>query len=416
MTRDLHNERGMALIIVLMVVSILTIIVTEFTFSAQVDYHMVHNGLSGLKASLLARSGINIGEALLLQDQDPTVDSFAEEWCPLPGPRGESCLIDETNSGIVIPENMRLRVQIFDEGAKFNINLTKPATVAEFRQYMTNKQSGNNNPSNLRVFERRLLLLSEVMQAFGLQPEAIDNLTTYWERSYQQLCQEVGWDAACNPPGGAPPQGTPAPTPMPGAPPLNAGQLSPPDLPSLDDVGVVPGFSPSVLRRSRGLVTAFTGRSRNVPASINLNTAPRRLLDILINDAATVDSIISEREQAPIKQTAQLVQQAAATWANDPARQQLNTLFNTATSQFFLIKASAIINPNPLTGKGGIGRTVSVLVRRDPKPGVGQNAPPGTARWVLTRTDWQKEGGAVLFREDLDQDDLSGEGSPSRDF
>ncbi len=406
MTRNTDNERGMALIIVLMVVSILTIIVTEFTFSAQVDYHMVHNGLSSLKASLLARSGINIGEALLLHDQDPTVDSFAEEWCPLAGPRGESCLIDETNSGIVIPENMRLRVQIFDEGAKFNINWTKP-NLTEFQAYMTKKLAGSSN-SDPTPFHLRVRLLGEVMQAFGLQLEAVDNLARHWEESSTQLCQQFGWSAACKPPVPLPGGG---PVPPPGPAPLNAGYLVAPDFPSLDDVGIVTGFSPAVLRRSRSFVTAFARRGSNpqvgAQGSINLNTAPRRLLEILLQDAATVDSIISEREQGPSKQLPQLVHQAAAVWKNDPSnpRNKLSDLFNTATSQLFLIRASAIINPNPLTGKGGIGRTVSMLVRRDPKPGVGQNAPPGTARWMLTRIDWQKEGGAVLFREDLDQMD-----------
>ncbi len=413
-----RNQRGMALIIVLMVVAILTIIVTEFTFSAQVDQHMVHNSLSGLQASLLARSGINIGEAFLLHDNDPTIDAFTEEWCPLPGPRAESCLIDETNSGIVVPENMRLRVQIFDEGAKFNVNLTKPQNVAEYKNYITQKGQSPPNPANMRSFERRRLLLGEILQAYGIEPEALENLKSYWERLYEQLCQQqLGLDPYCGQVPGQQASRSPGPQGQ-------VGQYRAPDFSSLDDVGVIPGFTPALLRRSRPYITAFdTTRTRfgNAPVTattspINLNTAPRRLLEILLGDPGTVDSIISAREQGPIKNPASLVQPAVAQAAQDPARVGIASLFTYPTSSLFLIRASAIINANPVTGKGGIGRTASVIVRRDPKPGAGPNSPPGVSRWTLTRLEWHKEGGAALFREDVDADLLGTQGSPSEVF
>jgi len=429
MMRASRNERGMAMVVALMVVAMLTVIVTEFTFSARIDQLMVRNGLNGMQASLLARSGIHIGEAFLLHDEDPNVDSFAEEWCPMSARGGESCQIDATNSGIVLPENMQLRIEIFDEGAKFNINLTKPANVQEYKSAIAVKSQNQGanpgnpaNPAALRPFERRRLLLAEIMQGFGLTPEAIDNLTLYWEQAYQEICQgQLGLDASCGALAATP--GSTQPTP--GATPQGqVGQYRAPDFPSLDDVGVIPGFSPEVIDRSRRLVTAFdTTRTRFSSAAaagggspINLNTASRQLLDILINDPATVDSIISQREQEPIKNAAALVQPALNAAAQDPARQGLASLFNFPTSQLFLIRASAVINANPLTGKGGIGRTASVIVRRDAKPGVGQGSPPGTPRWVLTRLSWQKEGGAVLFRPESESDLLGSEGSPSEVF
>src|SRR3989442_8369446 len=112
------NDRGIALIITLLVVALLTITVVEFTYSVEVDQRMARNALNGLQAALLARSGINLGEALLLHDDlknQAQVDAFTEDWCPSAGPEAQSCLIDDSNSQIVLPENMRLRVQIFDE-------------------------------------------------------------------------------------------------------------------------------------------------------------------------------------------------------------------------------------------------------------------------------------------------------------
>jgi len=420
MTQPVANQRGMALVIVLMVVAILTIIVTEFTFSAQVDQHMVRNSLSGLQASLLARSGVHIGEAFLLHDNDFTIDAFTEEWCPLPGPQGQSCLIDETNSGIVIAENMRLRVQIFDEGAKFSINLTKPRNLSDYNQLRT-WEAGGRNPAGMPAFERRRMLLAEILQGGGVPPETVDALGDYWVQSYEQLRQAIGAPPMAG--AGTSAGGAATPGMTPGNQPVipQQGQMMVPDFASLDDVGVVPGFTPAALRRIRGFITAYdTRRTRFATAAIsspiNINTAPRRLLELLLGDPGVVESIITERQTQPIRDPVRLVQPIAALAATDPARQQVQALFTSPTSSLFLIRASAVINPNPITGKGGIGRTAFVIVRRDPKPGVGPNPPPGVSRWMLTRVEWGKEGGAALFRDDVDPDLLGPEGSPSTPF
>src|ERR1043166_9992226 len=127
------NERGMAVVITLLVVALLTITVVEFTYSVEIDQHMTRNAINGLQASLLARSGINLGEAYLLHDDNFTVDAFTEEWCPGPDDEGRSCKIDELNGQIVLPENMRLRVQIIDESGKLNINALRPLNATEWK-------------------------------------------------------------------------------------------------------------------------------------------------------------------------------------------------------------------------------------------------------------------------------------------
>ena len=87
----------------------------------------------------------------------------------------------------------------------------------------------------------------------------------------------------------------------------------------------------------------------------------------------------------------------------DPAARNARNMLGVQSS-YFLIRTSAIVNPDPLTGRGGISRSASMLVQRAPKPGVLPNAPAGTPRWTLTQLDWQKEGGAALFVEKPDQD------------
>jgi hypothetical protein len=73
----------------------------------------------------------------------------------------------------------------------------------------------------------------------------------------------------------------------------------------------------------------------------------------------------------------------------------------------FLIRASAIVNPDPVTGRGGIRRSASMLVLRGRAAGPptgSSNALPGGQHWTLRRLDWQKEGGAVLFEPRIDGD------------
>ena len=65
----LSNQRGIALIITLLIVALLTITVVEFFYSVEIDSRMARNALNGLQASLLARSGIAIGESFLLRDE-----------------------------------------------------------------------------------------------------------------------------------------------------------------------------------------------------------------------------------------------------------------------------------------------------------------------------------------------------------
>src|SRR5262249_27259495 len=75
-----RNERGIALLIVLIVVALLTITVTEFTYSVQIDQHRTRNAIHALQAQLLARSGINLAEGFLMLDDEPSYDARSEQW------------------------------------------------------------------------------------------------------------------------------------------------------------------------------------------------------------------------------------------------------------------------------------------------------------------------------------------------
>lgn len=391
----ISNERGIALIITLLVVSLLAITVVEFTESVEVDQRMARNALNGVQATLLARSGINLGEAFLLHDDiqsQPQVDAFTEQWCPSPGPDAQSCLIDESNSQVVVPENMRLRVQILDEGSKFNVNFTRPNTTQQWQQWHDNPST----PTALTVFER-------LCQARGVELHVSDALMDYWHNALAAADQAVAGSAP-----GATPGSTSGSTtgPATGSTPAAGVPLSPQaaaqqrnqilaqyEFNSLDDLGVIAGLTPSAINRLRPVLTAERLRE-----PVNINTAPRAVLIAILDDPDAVDNIISQRQNGPL-QNAQVAQQA-----QQPGVPRVPIPMG-VQSKVFLVRASAIVNPDPLTGRGGIRRSASMLVRREAAvggPTGGSNTGAGGRHWALRRLDWQKEGGAVLFEPRVD--------------
>ncbi len=412
-----RNERGIALVITLLVVALLTIIVVEFTYSVEVDAHMARNSLNSLQATLLARSGVNLGEAFLLHDDDPQVDSYTEDWGNL----------DELNSQLILPDNMRLRVQIIDEGGKINLNMTRPRTVQEWRATQNTPTTAN---APQRLFQSWTTAAATILQTRGASPEIGNAITAYWDQIFQMMDPTTTTQGVTTQPSGTmnplgltsnsaqggllgvqtnPNQAGLAPgMPTPGIATNNPGIF---DFPSLDDASVISGLSPAVVRRARTLITALDA---NRQMQVNANTAPPEVLTAIIGDGGIVDNIVSQRQTQGLKAT-DLQQLLAGLNLQDPTTRNARSML-TVRSSYFLIRASAMINPNPMTGRGGISRSASMLVRRDARPGVAPNAPPGTPRWTLTQLDWQKEGGAALFQQPTDQepgaDDLPNTGQP----
>ncbi len=77
-----------------------------------------------------------------------------------------------------------------------------------------------------------------------------------------------------------------------------------------------------------------------------------------------------------------------------------NTFTFGVNSTRFRIYATAVVNPNPITGKGGIRRGASMLI------GVTQCIPFKPNCWVVIQEDWQKEGGLGLFQQQSDAESV----------
>jgi len=103
------SEKGVALILTLLIAAILVILVVETNYSTQVDVRIAGNVRNDLQASYLAKSGVNIAISYLKYDgQNTETDNLTEDWAKSypPFPIGE---------GFV-------NVMIEDENAKINVN------------------------------------------------------------------------------------------------------------------------------------------------------------------------------------------------------------------------------------------------------------------------------------------------------
>jgi general secretion pathway protein K len=79
MTRVLREERGMALLLVLMIVAMLAALLTEFAFSTLVDLRLTETFRDSTRAYYLAKGGLTLGRGVLQLDTNK-YDSRDELW------------------------------------------------------------------------------------------------------------------------------------------------------------------------------------------------------------------------------------------------------------------------------------------------------------------------------------------------
>ena len=282
----LRNERGAALVTVLLAVTLLTVAVVEFTYSAQVDHHLTHNGLKMLQATYLARSGINLAMLVLKNDtKDSAIDSLGDDWARAlpPLPAGE---------GVVL-------VRVSDEQGKLNLNALRTT-------------NGTINGRWREVAER-------VFELRGLDPGLLDPLLDWLDSDD-------------------------FPEPR-GAEKSHYLSLTPPYTPrngflfTLGELGQVESFTPALRARLDEVVTVLPGNT----TKINVNTAPIEVLAALFPsvDQETLEQFLRSRVDTPARGPADLRERLGF----DP-RSPVETLSLTdVRSEFFAIHALATVAP-----------------------------------------------------------------------
>jgi len=280
------QETGAALVTVLLAVTLLTVVVVEFTYSAQVDHHLTHNGLKVLQARYLARSGINLALLVLKKDmQHSAIDSLSDDWAralpPLP-----------VGAGTVL-------IRVSDEQGKLNLNALR-------------NTNGTINGRWREVAERLFALR-------GLEPSLLDPLLDWLD-------------------------GDDFPEPR-GAEKSHYLNLTPPYTPrnsfllTLGELGQIESITSALRVRLNEVVTVLPANS----AKINVNTAPSEVLAALFPavDQETLEQFLRTRMETPVRGPSDLRERLGF---NPRSPVEALTLTD-VRSEFFAIHTLATVAP-----------------------------------------------------------------------
>lgn len=150
MIRYLRDNRGMALILTILVISIIVALTLQFNTSMRSNLHAAVNLCDGIKIGCTARSGFNYALAVLFEDLSKgSVDSLRELWA-------DSKTISESSTSFF--DEDRFLVEIADHSGRIQIN-------------QLIDKDGKYNDTQKRILTRFLNF-----PEFDLEPEEVDNI------------------------------------------------------------------------------------------------------------------------------------------------------------------------------------------------------------------------------------------------
>ena len=124
MKRILSNDRGVALILVILMISVIIAITLQLNISSRSEVYEAANLKDGIKLLYIAKSGFYIGGALLLED-DNDFDSLNEDWAKPAQISAESgVLFDEGHFNLNIEdESGKIQINKLVDDNKYNNNI-----------------------------------------------------------------------------------------------------------------------------------------------------------------------------------------------------------------------------------------------------------------------------------------------------
>ena len=271
LTQCKRRENGVALILVIFIISLASIIVVNLTYSTVLGAQVSAQLQQSVTAEYLLKSGLNYARVLLREDKT-TEDSPDDDWAKF-------------SNGVVVPpallgiedKGVKLELQIRPEDAKLPLAALIPA--------------GGLTPDLkwLKVYQN---FLTSPRMNFD-NDEEVDHLGHFPGRHFSPeemlgaLIDYIDNDKASYVPGGIEadiPEDT-----FPNEPIKRIGELS-----------TIPGFTPNRLRRLRPYLSAIsTTPGGGAPSlKVNINFAPREVLRSLDSSLTEpmIDQIVAFRE------------------------------------------------------------------------------------------------------------------------
>jgi general secretion pathway protein K len=244
------RERGVALLLAILVVAVLTVIVLPFLYDGRVERAVAANLYTGLQASHLARSGVVFAEALLRDDMQTSnaYDGLDETWAKF-------------NNVPIAAGGGTVAIVVGDEAGTLNVNRLV--------------QSGGGQPDAEWVSFLRRLLTMRVQDAAAVEP-LIESL--------------VDWIDGDDRPTGF--GGAEAPYYLGLTPPYRPADRP---LTTIAELRLVKGWEPKVVEAVAPFVTVY-GDGR-----VNFNTASREVLLSIGLDERQADAVVESRAKTPFK-------------------------------------------------------------------------------------------------------------------
>jgi general secretion pathway protein K len=281
-------DRGIALLATLLAISLMTLLVVEFSISAALGYRAAANQADQLRAYYLARSGIQIALEVLERDSLSKISAkyqyvsldqvWAQPIAPIPVDRGT------------------VSISIVDEDRKLDINK------------LFNQQKREPDEQVAAMVTR---LLSNIGLSPALMPILIDWLDP--DSIESDGGAEADYYLRLMPP----------------YEPRNGS------MPTIGDLRMLKGMDDITFLRLRHYLTTVGSTG---PCCINVNTAPPEVLAALLpefeDDPDLVKQIVNVREIRPFRQVTDLLNVPAIS----PVAEHLKRLV-TITSDYFLITA-----------------------------------------------------------------------------
>ncbi len=330
-----NNEKGMALLLVLSLVSLLTIITLQFGLEMRQQY-VVSAGLGNqIKLSEMGISGITISKGLLLQDlAENTFDSLYDSWALI----GEEELPAFFTYG-------ELKISIIDESGKFPLNAMVLRKKDRGRRPVNDEDSNKlqQQEHDVRNVLWRLMRAEPFLVEDGNAREIIDSIIDWIDSGDGDGEEEYGAEDS------------------------HYMRLNPPyhckngPIESIEELLLIKGVTAELLYGTQdkpGLAPLLTPWGDE--GKINLNTAAQPILQAMAEgiDKETSESMIEYREDEVHKD-----QLAKPTWYKDapsfPQDITISKELATAQSRFFTINAEASI--------GTLKKTVTTTIDRNEK-------------------------------------------------
>ncbi len=256
--RSRSDERGMALLLTLMVTAILTVVVLEFNYLMRVHATLSGNLADDLKAESVARAGVEKAKALLLNDmmadsrEDFPKDSLDEDW---------ASEITATN------EDSEMTVLVTDEMSKFNLNRLLKRATAE----------NDTEAANMYMIEN----VGRLFELLDLDPNLVYGIVDWIDANDDE--EPFGAER------------------------LHYESLEPPirckngPIDSLEELLYIEGFDAEILHGDEDTpgLSEFVTVCGDEEGLININTAPEEVIAAALNSESLAVRIVETRDTSP---------------------------------------------------------------------------------------------------------------------